>query len=99
MTAEEKQISFMNRYFIFKKVRNIDVKKMTEVIFKQKEFIEKEGEENIKELELEKEKNTIQERTVQSIIIPMDAKPVKIKKPKIPLKKFIPISETTIDST
>ena len=95
MTPEEKQISFMNRYFIFKKVRNIDVKKMAEVIFKQKEFIEKEGEENIKELE----KETIPEKKVESIIIRPDAKPVKIKKPKVPLKKFIPVSETTIDST
>ena len=95
MTPEEKQISFMNRYFIFKKVRNIDVKKMAEVIFKQKEFIDKEGEENIKELEPENE--TKAERKVESIIIRTDAKPVKIKKPKIPLKKFVPISETTIE--
>jgi len=97
MTPEEKQISFMNRYFIFKKVRNIDVKKMAEVIFKQKEFIEKEGEENIKEIEKEIEKETITGIPVESIVIPANAKPVKIKKQKIPLKKFIPISETTIE--
>jgi hypothetical protein len=93
MTPEEKQISFMNRYFVFKKVRNIDVKKMAEVIFKQKELLEKEGEENI----TEKESNA--EKIVESIIIPMNAKPVKIRKQKIPLKKFVPISETNIDST
>lgn len=29
MTPEEKQISFYNRYFIFKKVRNIDAKKLS----------------------------------------------------------------------
>jgi hypothetical protein len=34
MGAEEKQISFMNRYFIFKKMRNVDAKKMEKIIQK-----------------------------------------------------------------
>lgn len=32
MSPEEKQISFMNRYFVFKKVRSLDVKKMSDII-------------------------------------------------------------------
>jgi hypothetical protein len=34
MSAEERRISFMNRYFIFKKVRSVDTKKMAEIISK-----------------------------------------------------------------
>ena len=32
MTADEKQISFMNRYFVFRKVRNINVEKIAKLI-------------------------------------------------------------------
>ena len=32
MTPEEKQISFLNRYFMFKKVRNVDVAKLNEIM-------------------------------------------------------------------
>ena len=35
MSSEEKLISFMNRYFVFKKVRNVDVSKIADVIKKQ----------------------------------------------------------------
>ena len=34
MSAEERRISFMNRYFIFKKVRSVDTQKMAEIISK-----------------------------------------------------------------
>ena len=51
MTPEEKRISFMNRYFVFKKVRDVDVKKMSHVIMKEAEFEERQGEETIKEIE------------------------------------------------
>ena len=30
MTPSEKQISFYNRYFVYKKVRNVDAKKVSE---------------------------------------------------------------------
>ena len=53
MSPDEKRISFLNRYFVFKKVRNVNVKKMAEVILKQAAFLEKEGEENVKALEEE----------------------------------------------
>jgi hypothetical protein len=34
MSAEERRISFMNRYFVFKKVRSVDAKKMSDIILK-----------------------------------------------------------------
>ena len=37
MSPEEKQISFMNRYFAFKKVRSLDVKKMSDIILNKEE--------------------------------------------------------------
>ena len=51
MSPEEKRISFMNRYFAFKKVRDVDVKKMAHIILKETEFADKHGEEEVKELE------------------------------------------------
>jgi len=51
MSPEEKRISFMNRYFAFKKVRDVDVKKMSHIILKETEFADKHGEEEVKELE------------------------------------------------
>ena len=47
MSPEEKQISFMNRYFVFKKVRNVDAKKMFDILIKQTDIINKMGEDNI----------------------------------------------------
>jgi hypothetical protein len=35
MSPEEKRISFMNRYFVFKKVRSVDAKKMADIIAKK----------------------------------------------------------------
>jgi hypothetical protein len=35
MTKEEKEISFLNRYFIFRKTANIDAKKLTETLTKE----------------------------------------------------------------
>jgi len=51
MSAEEKRISFMNRYFVFKKVRDVDAKKMAVMITKDSEFQDKHDEEEVKELE------------------------------------------------
>ena len=35
MSPEEKRISCMNRYFVFKKVRSVDAKKMADIIAKK----------------------------------------------------------------
>jgi len=51
MSPEEKRISFMNRCFIFKKVRSVDAKKMMETLLKEEEFKDRNSEENLKEVE------------------------------------------------
>lgn len=85
MSPEEKRISFMNRYFVFKKVRSVDAKKMAEVILKQNEMIERIGDENLAELE-EKMK------TMQEITVP----PVRKLKKKLVLQNFQPREDTPI---
>lgn len=75
MSPEEKRISFMNRYFVFKKVRNVDVQKMSEVIKKQKIIEEELQEEQIEEIAKETEE------------APKKIKAKKTAK-KITLKKF-----------
>jgi hypothetical protein len=51
MSPEEKRISFMNRYFVFKKVRSVDAKKMMETLLKEEEFKDRNSEETLKEIE------------------------------------------------
>ena len=53
LSPEEKRISFMNRYFVFKKVRNVDVQKMSEVIKTQKIIENKLQEQEIEDIENE----------------------------------------------
>jgi mRNA (guanine-N7-)-methyltransferase len=72
MSVEEKQISFLNRYFIFRKVREVDAKKMAQVILKQDDLIERNGEEAIKEIEENLKKSEpveIEKSTKQKLII------------------------------
>ena len=80
MSPEEKQISFMNRYFVFKKVRSLDVKKMSEIIL-NKEDATRTIVENI----LEQEQNKDEEQKEK----PIEKKKTtrKIKKDKIVLQK------------
>jgi hypothetical protein len=83
MTAEEKQISFMNRYFIFKKVRNVNTDKIAKIVEQQNkmaESIEEVITQDIQEME----------RAHPEITVPSIAKPLvrKIKKPKIILEKY-----------
>jgi hypothetical protein len=79
MTPEEKRISFMNRYFIFKKIRDVDVKKMSHVILKESELEERLGEETLQELEGEIKKRDAEEKEDQVV-----------KKRKLVLKKDEP---------
>ena len=65
----------MNRYFIFKKVRSVDVKKMAEVILKEQAIEERNSEDNLKELE-----NMIDERELSE-------QPIVKKKQRLVLKK------------
>ena len=58
MSPEEKQISFMNRYFVFKKTRSVDAKKMGEIITKQANIVDINGEENIKNMDASRDVET-----------------------------------------
>jgi len=84
MSAEEKRISFMNRYFVFKKVRDVDAKKMAVVITKEAEFQDKHDEEEVKELEKTLDKINETEPTVDE-----EKEPVK-KTKRLVLKKDAP---------
>jgi hypothetical protein len=95
MSPEEKQISFMNRYFVFKKIRNVDAKKMGEVITKQKEIIEKNGEENMQKMEQRDQVATeelVKVATEQKIVIKKTQK-------KILLTNFTPVQEESASDT
>jgi hypothetical protein len=83
MTEEEKQISYMNRYFVFKKVRNVNTDKIAKIIEQQNKMAE-----DIEEVITED--IAAMERKASEITVPEEAKPVvrKIKKPKIVLEKF-----------
>jgi hypothetical protein len=50
MSPEERRISFMNRYFIFKKVRSVDTKKMRQLILKEDKIMDENLDESMKEI-------------------------------------------------
>jgi hypothetical protein len=87
ITAEERRISFMNRYFVFKKVRSLDAKKMSEIILKQNLVAEERDEETMKELI-----GSISEQGQAVATMPL-VMAKKNKKPKMVLKAFQPITE------
>ena len=78
MSPEEKQISFMNRYFAFKKVRSLDVKKMADIILN--------NEENTRSIVSDILDEDKQEEEVQPPV-PKKKNARKIKKDKIILQK------------
>jgi hypothetical protein len=87
MTEEEKRISFMNRYFVFKKVRNVNTDKIAKIVEQQQKLadnIEEVISQDIEEMERKEEAATID--VVKPVIR-------KIKKPKIVLEKFSTDSE------
>lgn len=70
MTAAERQISFLNRYFIYKKVRNVD----TENVFlglTKKTVEEEKGEEEVNK--------RAQEQVLQAVKVPEKKEAVKVK--------------------
>ena len=68
ISTEEKQISFMNRYFVFKKVRSVDAKQLGEIVNKQTDIVDKEGIENIQE-KLPVEVKPIAKKTNKKIVL------------------------------
>jgi hypothetical protein len=75
MSEQEKKISFLNRYFIFKKNRNVDTNKLIKLFVNQSNSIIKEPNDN----NIDSKNNVIQENA--DIVIKPKAK--KLKKDKI----------------
>jgi hypothetical protein len=89
MSTEEKQISFLNRYFIFRKVREVDAKKMTQVILKQNEFIENNGEEAIKEIEESLQIIEVEKSSKPKLVIKKSKKNEQVKNIETQSEKII----------
>ena len=81
MTEEEKSISFMNRYFVFKKVRNVDAESMSKTLLKNTYIDDFNKEDETKEAEVEVIKVVKQYR--------------KLKVPKITIDKYEPINDNS----
>ena len=91
MTPEEKRISFMNRYFVFKKVRNVDAKKMESLLKKQSQLSEEYEVQSLQEKD-DKENESKEEDSKKEKQDKDTDEP--IKKPKIKkTKKKILINE------
>jgi hypothetical protein len=84
MTEEEKKISFLNRYFVFKKVRNVNTDKIAKIIDRQNKIIEKIEDEVMEELGIAAEKEEKQEAPVSVY---------KKIKTKVVLNKFVATEE------
>jgi len=84
MTEEEKRISYLNRYFIFKKAHNVNTEKVTKIVAQEVYEEEKKIMEKAKEVE-EKLESKEKERK---------PKAKKIKNVgKIKIDEYVPISE------
>ena len=70
MSPEEKRVSFLNRYFVFKKVRNVDVQKMSDVIKNQRKIDDKRDEEIVEEI-----KETVEEKEKKELVRRTEEKP------------------------
>ena len=75
MTSSQKSISFLNKYFIFKKVRNVDIRDLK---LSTSQISEKQQEENVAN-------SLIAQQSIKSFITSEEKKPTKktIKKLKI----------------
>jgi hypothetical protein len=84
MSPEEKRISFMNRYFVFKKMRNVNAEKVGKLLM-NKGSTDIEMSENPEEEQKEKEKEEKGENKQKEIKIR------KVKGQKMVLEQFTPV--------
>ena len=90
MTAEERAISFLNRFFVFRKMRNVNTEKITKLLMKKQVFGEDAEEGDAAD---EVEKKQIQE--IIQEIAPKTGKPRSRKlKKNIVLDKYSPVEDT-----
>jgi hypothetical protein len=88
MTEEEKRISYLNRYFIFKKAHNVNTEKVTKIVAKEVYEEEKKIMEKAKEVEEKLESKEKEKKP----------KAKKIKNVgKIKIDEYVPISEEAED--
>jgi hypothetical protein len=92
MSPEEQQISFMNRYFIFKKVRNINVKKLHSIIATEK--LNNLGDLADEMADLEQQTTSVKETENAEPTVTMRIR--KTKKGKVTLKTFNTVSPVEI---
>jgi hypothetical protein len=91
MSNEERRISFMNRYFIFRKVRDVDARRLDEIIGKRMELVEQVGVEGVEAKE-EEDDAKVEEAKADEAPIQVFAVPKKIKR-KAVLAKFDTVAE------
>jgi len=102
MTEEEKQISFLNRYFVFKKVRNVNTDKIAKIIdqeAKMAENIEEAITEDIEKMEKKEaavvEKPVVRKIKKPKIVLQQAAEPVQTE-PVVPLPAKITIKKPVL---
>ena len=78
MSYEEKRISFMNRYFIFKKIRNVNTENIFKILEKEKIIDDFE--------EIQEEQEEVKTAVPKKIR--------KLKVPKIVISEYYPIVDT-----
>ena len=90
MSEEEKKISFLNRYMIFKKIKSVDTDKITHIIEKDEEEARKEMRKDISEEE--KKREGLEKAAKEAL---QSAPMIKIKKGntkrRVVLDKYAPI--------
>lgn len=69
MNQEEKTISFLNRYFIFRKVSNVNTDKISKILKHQSDINEKIEDEIMEKIEKDVEKEETQEKASEKITI------------------------------
>jgi len=96
ITPDERRISFMNRYFVFVKVRNVNSEKVAKMISQNEEEEEEEKDKEKKKKEEEKgEKDKEKEKSATTASVSTEKKPIgrKIKGSKVILNAFSPVLE------
>jgi hypothetical protein len=82
MTESERRISFMNRYFVFRKVRNVDTEHMTKVLAKMsKDVAQKYGKSDALAAAAAAEEEIVE-------VMVSSGKPRKLKIPKVVIGKY-----------
>ena len=97
MSDEERRISFMNRYFIFKKVRDVDAKRLDEIIGKRLELVVQVGVEGLAEQEEEDEEENNKDEDDKDKLAKEPTKKLANKSSKAPKLKIIKPADEAVE--